>query len=145
MRITHRAPWGISAALLCWFGLIVLLMVRAMRLDPGPTGLPGDLPNVHNRTGDLSSILLQMSLELLVLTVILRPWSYYRSWGRALTALVLCIPWTLIFMALLIHAGSVMVLHVVWLIGILLGTACLTVISANAARRHRAHTTAAAA
>ena len=131
---THRLA---TAPLLGWWIFIACSMWRSMRSDPGATGLAGDLPNLHNRPGDLSLYLGLTIAELLVLLLILRPATYRRSWGRALAASALLTPWTLLFLALLIHSGGIMALHFLWLAGLLVGLLALTVVSSIAAVRSK--------
>jgi hypothetical protein len=127
MRISHPHRWMLSATLLGWWGFIALQMVRAARLDPGPTGQPGDMPNLHNWPGDLQHFVRMSLIELALVTVILRPWSYRRSGWRALGALVLLVPWTTLAVIVLIHSGTIMLWHAGWLLGLLAGAAYLTI------------------
>jgi hypothetical protein len=101
-----------SALLAC----VLLLMWRSAVRDPGPTGLPGDLPNWHNRPGDLASVTRFVLVEAVVAFVIFRPWSYHRNWRRAVTAILLFAPWLLLNLMMLIHAGQIMLLHTLWLL-----------------------------
>lgn len=140
MSVTNGVRWAVGAGPICWWAFVAWQMSRDMQRAPGPTGLPDDLPNLHNGAGDLKTFVVMALVELAVVTVILRPWSYDRSWGRALGALVVLVPWTLLFLIMLIHSGGVMLWHVRWLLGLVLGTATLTVTSgavAVLARRHR--------
>jgi len=95
---------------------ILLLMWRSAIRDPGPTGLPGDLPNWHNRAGDLALMTRLVLVEAVVALLIFRPWSYRRNWGRAGVAVLLFAPWLLLNFMLLIHSGPIMVLHALWLL-----------------------------
>jgi hypothetical protein len=112
-------------------------MVADAHRDLGPTGLAGDLPNWHNRPGELSWYLVLSLVELACVLLILRPHSYTRSWRRALSALLLFAPWTLFFGGLIMHSGGIMVIHFAWLAGLLIGLAALMGISgvANLAAR----------
>jgi hypothetical protein len=125
MGVTRVTRWAIGAGLLGWWGFVEWPMQRAMRRDPGPTGLPGDLPNWHNSPCDLTAFLVMTLLEPVVVAGLLRPWSYDRSWRRASRAFMIPLPWTLLFLLMLMHSGSVMVWHVTWLVGLILGIACL--------------------
>ncbi|HEX6040190.1 hypothetical protein [Longimicrobium sp.] len=58
-----------------------------------------------NYPGDLTRFLAMGAFELLVLTAILRPWSYHRSPGRALLALVPWTPWALFGLMICMHCG----------------------------------------
>jgi hypothetical protein len=126
-------------ALIAWWAFIAFRMVRSAKQDSGPTGLPGDLPNWHNRPGELSSFLGLTLIELAVILAILRPRSYAHSWRRALAAVAVVTPWLVVFVAMMIHAGGVMVLHVLWLGGLWIGIAVLAVISGamSLARAHK--------
>ena len=56
-----------------------------------------------------------------MLLAILRPWSYDRSWGRALVAWILLAPWNALSMIMSMHQGGIIVLHWMWLCLLLLG------------------------
>jgi len=56
------------------------------------------------------------TMELAVLYVILRPWSFRASWGRALLASLLFLPWTGVCGMAVMHSGGFFVLHVFWLL-----------------------------
>jgi peptidoglycan/LPS O-acetylase OafA/YrhL len=112
-------------------------MGRTAALDPGPTGLPGDLPNLHNRPGDLAHNLCLTAGELLMAVALLRPWSYDRSWGRAIATVALFLPWTFLNVAFLIHSGGIMATHAVFLVVVLLSAVVLTAVSGIAAARRR--------
>jgi hypothetical protein len=133
------------------YGLLLLaiivsaLMVRDWIRDPGPTGREGDLVNWHNAPGDLWTFGLLLAAEVAVLYAVLRPWSYRRSWGRAVLALALCTPPLLIAIVLLIHSGGIMALHALWLMVVFALLLVCTVVSALAAWRHRHRPTEAAA
>ncbi len=116
-------------------------MVADAHRDFGPTGLAGDLPNWHNRPGDLSWYVVLSLIELACILLILRPRSYTRSWRRALSALLLFTPWTLFFGSLIVHSGGIMVIHFAWLAGLLIGLAALTGISSVASLAVRRATT----
>ncbi|MEO7733557.1 MAG: hypothetical protein ABIY55_21520, partial [Kofleriaceae bacterium] len=102
-------------------------MVGDAGRDTGATGLPDDFPNWHNRPGDLSAFVIMTVVELLVILAILRPWSYSRSWKRPLFAATLFMPWLLLFGAVIVHSGGIMVIHAVWLAGVWSGLVLLAV------------------
>jgi hypothetical protein len=108
------------------------LMWRSAMNDPGPTGLPNDLPNWHNRPGDLNRNALLVVAEALVALAVIRPWSYARSWGRALAAVTLFAPWVLLNFMFMVHSGGIMVLHTLWLVALWLGFVIATAWSAGA-------------
>ena len=125
------------ASAVVWFSFVAMRMRASMEQDPGATGLLGDLPNLHNRPGDLRQFILMSGVELCLVLLLLRPWSYRRSWGRALTALVLLAPWTFLFLAMAVHSGGVMIWHLKWLGGVLVGLLVLFVISSGSAWMHQ--------
>ena len=104
--------------LFAWALYCLTRMVLGARRDPGPSGLSGDLPNWHNRDGDLSFFVTLLIVELAVVLFILRPSTYQRSWGRALSATATVTVWTIPFLLTILHSGNVMVSHVVWLLGV---------------------------
>jgi hypothetical protein len=116
-------------ALFVWWGFTAIRMVLSAHRDPGPTGLAGDLPNWHNRPGELQTYLALTLGELAVVLAILRPRSYHRSWGRAVMGGVIITPWLLLFGTMMIHSGGVMVMHFVWLGGLWAGVWLLAGIS----------------
>lgn len=77
-------------------------------------------PHVHYFANDNSNsvlfVLMVMMIEIMMMYLILRPWSYQRSAARALVALVLSLPWTLFSMAVSMHASSAVFLHWMWLV-----------------------------
>ena len=110
---------------LLWFagaGSVVLLLmaISAMR-DIGPTGLPGDLPNWHNRPSDYSRFALAVLFEGFVAVLLLRPWSYNRSWGRSACTFLLLLPWLSLNLLMMIHSGGIMVIHTLWLFALWTG------------------------
>ena len=99
--------------------------------------LPSGLWKRRLRRRDLVWYGALVLLELIGVVAVLRPWSYRRSWRRAVAALGLFAPWTFIFLALLIHSGGIMLLHFFWLAGMcawLVGLAFVSAIAALAAR-----------
>jgi hypothetical protein len=102
-------------------GLAVLYGMLLMALRRDPYVVDEARRGYHqNWPGDVSHELTFGVAELVVLALILRPWSYRRSWGRALFALAIFIPWTLFFAIVGIHAGSVNGAHLFWLVGVVL-------------------------
>jgi hypothetical protein len=125
------------------YGLLALavvvfaLMVRDGINDPGPSGLEGDLVNRHNHPGALLTWGLWLAGEVAVLYLVLRPWSYRRSWGRALLALVLCAPPLLLALLVLIHSGGIMAWHAMWLLAVFVTLLTCLVVSSAGAWTHR--------
>ena len=127
-----RRHWRTVAPLIAMIG-VLLLMLRSSVTDPGPTGLPGDLTNLHNWPGDLARNAALVLVAAGVALLILRPWSYHRSWLRALCAAVLFAPWLAFNFLLLIHSGGIMTLHALWLFGLWILFAVATIRSGIAA------------
>ncbi|HEY9225918.1 MAG TPA: hypothetical protein VIP11_04680 [Gemmatimonadaceae bacterium] len=136
----HRRIYWRFALPTAILGVTILLMWRSAIADQGPTGLPNDLPNWHNRAGELGIYASFVFVEAAVALLIVRPWSYDRSRGRALGAAVLFAPWVLLNLMMLIHSGGIMVLHALWLVilwGSLLGTVLVSASVAAADRPRR--------
>jgi hypothetical protein len=93
---------------------VAALMARDVRLHPyNPLQAYG-----QNGPDSLKEGLQLLVAEMLVALVILRPWSYRASWGRAAVAGVLCAPWTLTLAAMGMHAGSMYGIHLLWLLAL---------------------------
>ncbi len=72
-------------------------------------------------------------LECATLTLVIRPWSYRRSWGRAFVALLLFLPWSLLSLAFTMHMPPVVIFHAFWTLLVsagLLVTLVITVLTA---------------
>ena len=139
MRFASTSPRRATLSIVCWWLLSITLMCLNAYRDRGATGQPGDLPNWHNRSGDLPFFLGLMSAELAVLLAVLRPWSYHHSWGRALSAALLITPWLFLGVVVLIHSGGIMVAHVLWLAVTwvaLLATTVVSVVRSTAVGRN---------
>ena len=105
------------------FGLLVLWFVTtywmfqlnlADTFNPslaGTTAIYG-----HSGPDDLKNMIILSAIELVVLYLILRPWSYQRSWSRSFMALLLFAPWTVLSMIVSMHTGSILTLHWLWLL-----------------------------
>jgi hypothetical protein len=115
VRVPKFKRWIPLVVLFAWWGFTATRMVLSARYDHGPTGLAGDLPNWHNRPGELWSYLALTLVEGAALLAILRPRSYEHSWRRAMVAGTVITPWLLLFGAMMIHSGGIMVMHFVWL------------------------------
>ena len=101
--------------------LLALFFARAMYqdfyvVDPYNPSLRGSSAYGHNSRDALHVGLVFLVVELLIVYAIIRPWSYQRSWRRALLALVIFVPWMILHAMASMHAGSVVALHVVWLL-----------------------------
>ena len=107
-RFFWRHGWLPLAGLLA-----VVLFIRARAVGPfDPTGRA----RYHSWPGDIENRLWFVIVELLVLYAVLRPRSYHRSWPRALLALALLTPWTLLLMFAAMHSGPVIQAHGMWLL-----------------------------
>lgn len=102
-----------------WLPLLAVLtaaaMIRSWIGDPYRPEVELRDQYGHNGEGALVRGLVLVAIELVVLLAILRPWSYHRSWGRALAAAIALAPWTLLSTVLTMHAGGVISLHALWL------------------------------
>ena len=94
--------------------------------------------------GELTQILGVTGAEILVAAVILRPWSYRRSWGRALLCALAFAPWLALWGALGLHAGPTTHAHTTWLLLFWLGLVTAAAVSGAAAVRARTRTSPAA-
>ena len=103
---------------LLWL-VTALLMVRDDANDPYNPSLEGTARYGHNHQGALWQTLLLTVVELAVLYAILRPWSYRRSWGRAVAALALFLPMAAFSTLMTMHAGGIVSLHLLWLVAVL--------------------------
>ena len=116
------------------------MMARDWAADPYDPSLVGTSSYGHNGEGALVDMLAMSAIELAVLVAILRPWSYDRSWGRALLAAALLLPWTAVSMMLSMHAGGIVLLHFMWLFLALVGLVVTFLVSAiSVYRSPRSH------
>jgi hypothetical protein len=118
--------------LLAWV-VVTAEMVRGWQRDPYNPALKGTDSYFHNPPGALGVGILFISIDIAVLYAVLRPWSYHRSWPRALGALLLFTPWAALNTISLMHAGSVWATHVMAVLGIWLGLTLLFAVSGIAA------------
>lgn len=103
------------AGLPCLWLAIVVLMIRSHLGDPYDPALTGTEAYGHNHEGALLQGVIWTFTELVIVSAILRPWTYRRSWGRALGALALLVPWTGLALLMTMHAGGIVALHALWL------------------------------
>ena len=126
---------------IAWLPLLASLvsatMVRDWYRDPWPPATPQQHPYGHNAEGSLVLGLTMVWIEVVVLLAVLRPWSYARSWGRALTATAMWLPWALYGTLLAMHAGGVIIVHTLWLWLALLVLVGMAIGSGIAAARSR--------
>ena len=112
-------------------------MVGDALRDPFVAARQGTAAYGHNHEGALLQVLPVTLIELGVVMLILRPWSYRRSWGRSVAALVVFLPWTLLSAAILMHQGGVVVLHAMWLASLVVVLVACVAWSGVAALRAR--------
>jgi hypothetical protein len=121
-----------------WFGTVLpflawaattAVMIQEWRHDPYNPALQGMESFGHNQAGALGRGVLFATVDLVVLWLVLRPWSYDRSWPRAAVALLLFTPWALLNVITLMHAGGVWATHVMSVLAIWLGLAVLLAVS----------------
>lgn len=120
--------------------LAVGLMCHDYVKDPYDPTLTGTAAYGHNGKGALQTMLVLSVVELIVLYLILQPWSYRRSWWRPLLALVLLVPWTFLSMVASMHADGVSVLHWLWLSVTTIILAACALVSLVGCVRHRRST-----
>ncbi|MFN8454160.1 MAG: hypothetical protein U0401_05710 [Anaerolineae bacterium] len=123
-------------SLLLYGILIVVFMYLNYRHDPPNPALTGTATYGRNVEGEFEQNLNGTGAELVILYLILRPWSYRHSWGRSLAALILFFPWTGLHL-INMHAGGTTTIHGLGLLlleTILLG---MTLVSGFQAIRNR--------
>lgn len=114
--------------LIALWAVVVALMYRNYLLDPPDPTRQGSATFGHNIEGEFERNVIFTTVELAVLYLILRPWSYHRSWWRSLSALVLFAPWTCLLFAIL-HVGGTTNLQLFWLMAVELTLLITTVVS----------------
>jgi hypothetical protein len=90
-----------------------------------------------NGPGDLQLAFKFLVFDLLVLYGILRPWSYRRSWGRSLVALLILAPWAFFSIFATMHSGHIMTSVAAWQVLMVIALAIAVVVSAIGAWRNR--------
>lgn len=110
-RTVRRAPvlWMLLAAAV----LAALLAHAHLTGDVDPTREQYGA----NFPGDLAHSVKLGAVEWLVLTALLRPWSYRRAPGRTLLALVLWTPWALFALVVCMHCGPIGGALALWRLG----------------------------
>jgi len=122
--MTHRRL-KVSALAIAWLALMAAAYWARRRSSFDPLSRAFG----HNWPGDLQNVALYGGLEILILTIIVRPWSYDRSWGRALIATGLLIPYTAFALVATMHAGTIIFIHALWLVALLVAMLMLTLVS----------------
>ncbi len=122
--------------LLLWAATVAAIVLDHLG-DPYDETRVGTEVYGHNAPGTLGVVLGATFLELLIILIILRPGSYLRSWGRPLSGLVVLAPLIGLSLVMSMHAGGILLIHLLWLA--VLATLCvlLVLISGTAAFMNR--------
>jgi hypothetical protein len=104
----RSSAWNLS--LLLYGLMIVVLMYLDYRYDPPNPALTGTATYGHNIEGEFEQNVIYTVMELVILYIILRPWSYHHSWGRSLAVLILLFPWICLHLVN-IHVGGTTTIH----------------------------------
>jgi hypothetical protein len=126
-----------AAPIAVGFALTLTCMMLDFWRDPPDASQHGTAAYGHNGDGSLATGIILLMIETAVLCAILRPWSYRRSWGRALSALVLSSFWAVLWVPLTMHTGGVLMAHFLWLVAVLMGLVVAVLVSGVAAVRRR--------
>jgi hypothetical protein len=94
-----------------YWTLVVGFVVATYSAYPPDPDLRDTASYGHTAPGELRVDLIVMALEIAVFAALLRPWSYARSWGRALVSLGVLTPWLVFLLAVGIHAGPPIRVH----------------------------------
>jgi hypothetical protein len=126
-----------TAGLPALWAATALAMRADWRRDPFDPARYGTERYGHNHEAALVHGLWLSLIELAVVILLLRPWSYRRSWGRALAALAALVPWTLFWAVSLMHQGGIVAIHFLWLVALVVVAAVSAGWSGWAAWRDR--------
>lgn len=117
---------------LAWLVAVMLILWgRTGRFDPLGAEYGANSP------GDLRTAFGFLTLDMLVLYAILRPWSYRASWQRSLWAFTLVTPWALFSMAATMHSGQILGLLAFWQLLLVPALAVTMLVSGYSAWRRR--------
>jgi len=97
------------------WAIIVAWMAVAAARDPFDPTRQGTSRYGHNDPGTLGLGIVVTLVELLLALAVLRPWKPGPAWIRLGVALVLLVPWGLFSGIMCLHAGSVFIIHFLWL------------------------------
>ena len=117
----------LGLAMLAWSGTLPDYWLQRSL----PTGAPPPYPLEGVLT--FSAVALG---ECALLLAILRPWSYCRSWGRALSASLLALVLSSLWIQGVLHSPPYFGVHLQWWLLVSLGLLLLTLFSAASAWRH---------
>jgi hypothetical protein len=123
------AAWLLGAALVLW-------AAQSGPFDPARRAYGANWP------GDLRRAFIELTLEVAVLYLILRPQSYAGSWKRSGPAFLVFAPWTVLGGLGTLHSGRIAAWHFGWLLVVTVALLVTTVISASVAARAPARGTA---
>lgn len=126
MRIS---PWTLLrnfGFVICWGIFIVLMWVDHLQ-DPYNPNLIGTEGYGHNYEGALLQGFILTLIELGILYLIVRPWSFRCSWLRVIGAIVLFFPWTFLMVFMTMHGGGIVMLHFLWLVVVDLVLSCILI------------------
>ena len=112
-------------------------MTATYYANPHDPTLTGTDAYGHTQVGELARILKITAGELVIATLVLRPWSYRRSWVRVLAGLLLLTPWMLLWGVAGMHSGPTTHAHTSWLLLFWIGLAISGIVSAIGAARAR--------
>ena len=121
-----------------WLFFVRLMYRSYYVFDPPNPALQGTDAYGHNHAGVFTGALWFMAAELAVLYLIVRPWSYRRSFKRLIVALTLFVPWMTLSGMALMHAGAVVALHFFWLFVLDTALIICLLVSVIATQRHAA-------
>lgn len=69
----------------------------------------------RNLEGEFQLNVVLSLIEIAILHLIIRPWSFNHSVARVLVALVLLLPWVVLLTFVNLHTGQISKIHLVWL------------------------------
>jgi hypothetical protein len=69
----------------------------------------------RNLEGEFQLNVVLSLIEIAILHLIIRPWSFNQSVGRVFVAIVLLLPWVVLLTFVNLHTGQISKIHLVWL------------------------------
>ncbi len=108
------ALWKTLPFVLFALGGLGVVITTGLRHPFDPT-LEGTARYGHNGEGALTSALVMMFVEILFVTLALRPWSLGKeTWIRAILVPLVMAPYAAFLFLLVMHTGSVFLFHALW-------------------------------